>query len=260
MKGSEIDENGLRGETTVAEKKADDYRTQRKREFLEEGLFDMNQVQILELLLFYGIPRTEVEDLARHLLELFGSFSGVMDAPFLELRSIEGISDNTAVLIKMLPPLCNYYLKEKHSRNLSVRTPERMKEILIARFVDCTEERIVVMFLNAKYEIVFCDAIADGSLGEVRFNLKYIVQLLSQYPATYVVLAHNHPSGNLTPTSEDIFATRQIATAVHLINVQILDHLIISGNRCASLKESGICKDIFTDFPTEKSEMKRTTR
>ena len=225
--------------TEAEEYSEESYRAQRKKEFLEGGLFDMEEKKILELLLFYGIPRKDVRKITERLLRGFGSIPSVLDAPYEELQAIDGISSSTAVLLRMIPSLCRIYMKDKYDRNPQLQVKENVNDILLTQFVDSTLERFVLILLDKKDRVILCKTLAEGSISSVIFDERAILTLASQPNAECAVIAHNHPSGNLCPSMDDVRATENIIKMLDLINVRLLSHVIVCGkeSKAYTLKE-----------------------
>ena len=215
------------------------HRLRLKRSFLQNGIDTFENHQILEMLLFYGIPQMDTNPIAHRLLNKFGSLDKVFDAPLSELMKIEGIGENTATLIKFIPSLSRKYNESKKIKKTRIFSYEQIVEIFQTKFIGVEIEQVLIMLLGSDGSLLYCGKVNEGSVNTVAIYIRRILNLALTYDADTVILAHNHPSGNAMPSSNDISATRDIHTALTASGFHFEDHIIIAGNEYCSLKQSG---------------------
>ena len=230
------------------------HRLRLKKNFLKNGIDTFEDHQILEMLLFYGIPQIDTNPIAHRLLNRFGSLDKVFDAPLSELMKIEGVGENTATLIKFIPQLSRKYNEAKIIKKTRIFSQEQIIEIFRTKFIGIEVEQIVIMLLGSDGSLLYCGKVNEGSINTVPIYIRRILNLALTYDADTVILAHNHPSGNAIPSSNDIKSTREIYTALNASGFHFEDHIILAGDEYCSLKQSGWLTKI-KDDETHSSEV-----
>ncbi len=210
-----------------------------RQRYMENGLESFREdYEVLELILLYAIPRKDTKGIAKYLLEHFGSLHEVLDASVSELMEA-GVTENTAVLLNMLPKLQSRYEQSKEKELTRIRSTSDAGRICRALFRNQLEESVRMLCLDASGKIVKRVEISRGDVNAVHFPIRKIVEASISSKATSVILTHNHPGGTLTPSQEDLAATESVRAALDPIGVRLLDHLIISGDDYCSLRETG---------------------
>ncbi|MBR4035571.1 MAG: DNA repair protein RadC [Oscillospiraceae bacterium] len=217
----------------------DGHRQRLKSRFLAQGLSGFEDHNILELLLFYSIPRSDTNEIAHHLLKEFKSLSGVFDAPVEELCKIKGISIHTATLIKLIPEMMSVYHTDKTKDTKIVTSTSEAGKFFIPRFYGKKNEEVHVLLLDDKKKVIRCDKLFEGTVNSTPITVKKVVAAAVNSNATGLVLAHNHPGGVALPSQRDIRATEKIYKALKLINVELCDHIIVADDDFVSLADSG---------------------
>ena len=221
------------------------HRERVKNKFLSEGLDHFEPHEVLELLLYFGIPLKDTNPIGHALLQKFGSLSGVFDAPFEELMQVDGIGRSAATLIKLIPELCRRYQENLGLEKVRIFSKDEAAEILLRKFLGRSNEAVVLMLLDSKSRMIYCDMVNEGSAVTANIYIKKIVRLAVQYNAVYAILSHNHPSGNCMPSKQDLNTTRWVYEALQTVEVQLIDHIIVSDNDYFSTANSGIMPDLF---------------
>lgn len=217
---------------------------QRLRErYHKSGLDGFAEHEVLELLLFYGIPYQDTNPIAHRLLDRFGSLAGVLDAPVEELVKVSGIGENTAFLLKLLPDVYRRYLRSSQTQR-RFSGPQDAIPYLSSLFVGQQHEYVGLLLLDSRGRLLFCDVIDEGTAITANIYIKRIVQKAVQYDAVYAYLAHNHPSGDLLPSRQDMEATQEVAAALKSVEVQLVDHIIFAGRDYLSMHQSGLLEQI----------------
>lgn len=216
-----------------------DHRKRMRERYDATGFEGFSPHEILEFLLFYTMPRQDVNPLAHRLLDRFGSFSNVLDASPEELKTIDGVGDTTAKFLHMLPQMARYYLIDKQAKTTAFHSAQEIRRYLQPRFVGATNEKFVIMLFDNGMHLLYCEEAAEGSVLRVTASIRKMVELIIKYNATVVVLSHNHLNGSPHPSKEDLQLTTRIADMLNNIDVILLEHLIFTEDLCyPSLKDS----------------------
>ena len=216
------------------------HRDRLRQRFIKEGLDGFNEINALELLLFYCVPRKDTNDLAHRLLDRFGSYSNVLNAPYEELKKVYGVSDYVATYLKLQGEAVRYYLTNRKIDGTVVRTSADYGELLCTYFEGRPNEMVFLLCLDAKCKVICCREIAEGSVNIAGVSIRKIVDAALSSNATSVVLAHNHPIGIAVPSGEDIHTTFQAYEALRAVEVILLDHVIVADGDFTSMVESGL--------------------
>jgi DNA repair protein RadC len=217
----------------------DGHRQRLKARFRTEGLDNFDEVQVLELLLFYCIPRIDTNPLAHRLLDRFGSLAQVLEAPASELERVEGMGSNAATFLSLTTAVGRYYLVNRSGQNTILNTTEKCGQYLISHFYGRRNETVFLLCLDAKCKLLCCREIGEGSVNSAGIPVRRIVETALAANATSVVLAHNHPSGIATPSTEDVYTTRRVAAALETVEVVLADHIVVADDDFVSLAQSG---------------------
>lgn len=217
----------------------DDHRQRVRERFLETGLDGLNDIQVLELLLFYCIPRRDTNPIAHGLLAHFGSFSQVMEAPVEELKKVSGIGESTALFLNLVHGVGRYYQIDKAKQIRVLPTVEDCGQYLIPYFHGRRNETVFLLCLDAKCKVLCCKELGEGSINSAGVPVRRIVETALGASATTVILAHNHPSGLALPSQEDIHTTHRVAAALNAVEIGLGDHIVVADEDFVSLAQSG---------------------
>ena len=215
------------------------HRDRLKQRFLQQGLDGFTDIQALELLLFYSIPRQDTNPIAHRLLDHFGSLSQVLEASAEELMRIGGISEHTAVLLTLMNQMGRFYLVDKARREQVLPTIADCARYLQPYFSGRLKETVYLLCLDAKCKALCCKEIGEGGINSAGISVRKVVETAIREGASTVVLAHNHPSGIAIPSPEDVQTTRRIAAALHSVEVILADHIVVAEDDYVSMVQSG---------------------
>ncbi len=213
------------------------HRKRMKAKFLLHGFDVFEEHEVLEMLLYYAIPRSDTNPIAHKLLERFGSISAVFDAT-VDMLTDAGISENNAILIKMIPELSRIYLDDKFNNTSKIVDFENIVDYFVCKYVGRSEETVMLLLADAKGKEIYCGIIAKGSINSTDLPVRKIVDLALRYNAKTAIIAHNHPSGVAIPSKEDLESTALIYNALAHVNVLLADHVIIADDDGVSLAYS----------------------
>jgi DNA repair protein RadC len=217
----------------------DGHRQRLKDRFLLEGLDNFDELQVLELLLFYAIPRVDTNPMAHRLLKRFGSLSQVLEAPAEELLRVGGIGEHSAVLLNLINQMSRFYLMDRAKREKVLPTIEDCARYLQSYFYGRTRETVFLLCLDAKCKALCCKEMGEGSVNSAGISVRKIVETALREGASSVVLAHNHPSGIAIPSPEDIHTTRRLAAALASVEIALADHIVVADDDYVSMVQSG---------------------
>lgn len=215
------------------------HRDRLKTRFLQQGLDSFTDIQALELLLFYAIPRQDTNPIAHRLLDRFGSLSQVLEAAPEELTKVEGVREHTALLLNLINQMSRFYLVDKVQRERVLPTIEDCARYLQPYFYGRMTETVFLLCLDAKCKVLCCKEVGQGSVNSAGISARRIVEIALREGASSVVLAHNHPSGIAIPSPEDIQATRRMAAALSSVEIQLADHIVVADDDYVSMVQSG---------------------
>lgn len=226
-----------------------DHRTRMKKQFLRAGIDQFEPHQVLELLLFYGIPQKDTNPLAHELINTFGDLPSVLDASFEDLCRVKGISSHTATLLVLCGQLLPRYYREKADKQ-TFSSVKDMAEFLQAEFVNEKKEKVVLLSLNNRRQFINCSVVHRGSLTSTEACARELVQTALQYGATAVVIAHNHPAGYSVPSSDDLATTKELVRAFKMMDIAVVDHLVFSPEGYFSMHDSPYYAPAFSALVT----------
>ena len=222
----------------------DGHRGRVKLRFLKEGLHNFAPHEVIELLLFFGIPVKDTNELAHELLERFGSLSGVLEAPYEELKRVKGISDHVASLICC--QLSHRYYEDKLSFGTVLNSIHEVGQYILPKFLGLKNEAVVLLSMDNRRKVLNCTTIFEGSVNATEINVRLALQQALRDNATVAVLAHNHPNGHAFPSADDIESTKILVKAMALADVRLVDHIIISEDDFVSMAQTPSLQYIFT--------------
>lgn len=216
----------------------DGHRQRLKDRFLREGIDNFEDHNILELLLFFGIPRRDTNALAHSLMEKFGTLSGVFEAPFEELCKVKGMTQSAAFLISMVPQLSRKYLDDKYKAGQILNSTEKVGKFLLHKYVGRKDEMVSMICMDNKCRVLYWGIVSEGSVNAAEVSIRKIVQSALTQNSSNVIIAHNHPNGLAIPSSQDIKTTEKIKAALSAVGINLLDHIIIADDDFVSISES----------------------
>lgn len=224
----------------------DGHRERVKEEFLKNGFNESTPPhKVIEMLLFYSIPRKDTNDLAHLLVNRFGSISGILDAPVEQLTEVKGISLNTAILIKLIISIARIYRSEKSKKIDGYTNHDDVCKYIMSRYFGYTKEVFSVTSFSGNGNILGFDILGEGNISEVNVSTREVIETVLKRQAVCAIIAHNHPNGTAVPSEEDIAVTKNIQSALSHINVKLLDHIVISGDDYVSMAQSRLFMKIF---------------
>lgn len=214
------------------------HRERVKESFLKNGLSGFSHHEIIELLLFFGIPMKDTNEIAHNLINSFGSISAVFNAHYEDLLKIKGMTSNAAILLKMLPQLFTVYVTDVKD-TATLDNIKAINDYFVSAYFGVKNEEIKVCCLDNDMKIRYCTTVIEGGIDKAKIDIRKIVETVFRANATYVIISHNHPNGSPVPSDEDILATRAIKNTFDLLDIVLLDHIVVGKNAALSMKQLG---------------------
>ncbi|NGZ28137.1 MAG: DNA repair protein RadC [Magnetococcales bacterium] len=232
------------------------HRQRLRQRFFTEGLDHFQDHQILEILLYHVFPRRDTNPLAHALMKRFGSLSAVLDADPRDLRTVEGIGEQTAAFLTMIPQLTRRYQMDLVKREKPILiTPQAVKKFVKPLMIGRPEEVFYVLCLDLHGRLLYPALINRGTVQETLIHPRHVVEEILRHRASKVILAHNHPGGNPRPSKPDIEFTLTLINTLTPLNIMVQDHIIVAGNTCLSMAEEEV-----VDFGHNRQEAKPLPR
>lgn len=216
------------------------HRDRLRARFVRSGPGACEDYELLELLLFAAIPRRDVKPLAKALLKQFGSVAGVLAAQIEDLAKVKGLSENSASLIKVVHALTQRMLMGDVEKKPILSSWQKLLDYCHVAMAHEKREQFRVLFLNRKNQLIADEVQQVGTVDHAPVYPREIVRRALELGATALILVHNHPSGDPTPSDSDISMTGEIIRAARALDVVVHDHLIIAKSGHASFKSLGL--------------------
>ncbi len=209
----------------------ENHRQRMRERYLQAGFDSFATHEILEMLLYYSIPRGDTNEIAHQLLEHFGSLKKLFEASEDELQEVPGIGVKAAIFLKMIPELTRRYAIEQDNLGPCFDSVSKIAQYFCRRFMGVDHECLYMMLLDNRMNILDCCLISEGTVNSSPAPMGVIMQKVMRKKASAVVLAHNHPHGLAIPSSSDLNLTDSLNNMLSSIDVVMLEHLIIAEDR-----------------------------
>jgi DNA repair protein RadC len=217
-----------------------DHRKRLRRRFLEGGAAAMPDYELLELLLFRAIPRQDVKPLARRLIDSFGDLNGVLSAPAPRLARIPGVGEAVICELKIAEAAAHRMARARVMQRHVISSWDAVLDYCHTVMAHRDVEQFRILFLDRKNVLIADEEQARGTVDHVPVYPREVVKRALELNASALILVHNHPSGDPTPSQADIEMTRQIERAAEALGLIVHDHLVIGRSRELSFRASGL--------------------
>lgn len=207
--------------------------------YVQSGADALHDHQLLELLLTFSIPRKDTNPIAHELLMAFGSLDDVLHADINELMKVEGVGESSAVLLSIIGALPSRMAYEK-GKAVRLTTPKEAMAYCRALLAQQRYEVMYIVSLDKNLRVLHCEKLSSGTLTETAIYPRLVVESALRHNAHSVMLAHNHPSGDLTPSRADVEATASVLRALEPIGIRLHDHIIVSKNGAFSMARDSL--------------------
>jgi DNA repair protein RadC len=216
------------------------HRQRLRQRFLEGGDQALPDYELLELILFLAIPRTDTKPLAKQLLARFGGFAAVLNADIAALTEIDGIKENAAATLKLVEAAARRLAKTEIFDRPVINSWEKLVDYCRVNLAHLPRERLHLLFLDRRNAVIAGETQGIGTVDHAPIYPREVARRALELNATAVIMVHNHPSGDPSPSAADIEATRKVAEALKSIGVTLHDHLIVGRTGHASLRSAGL--------------------
>ncbi len=219
------------------------HRARMKEKYFSNGIEVLSDHEKLEMLLYFTNRVKDTNVIAHALIKEFGNLENVFNADIEYLQKVEGVGKETAFLINYVAEINNYRVRNKYKYDRKVTYLKDMDDagrFCCDYFSNRKKESLIAILLNNKSKVIKICTISEGTVDRTAVYSREIVELVLKNNATALILAHNHPGGNLNPSDEDVAATMKADRMFNDIDVHLVDHFICSGNRYDSLRTRGL--------------------
>ena len=215
--------------------------SQRPREkLLAQGAASLSDAELLAIFLRTGVAGASAVDLARELLCEFGGLAALLGAGKQQFCRGKGLGEAKYTQLQAVMELSKRYLAEQLSRDTVFSSPEQVSSYLVARLAGAEREIFSALFLDSQHRLIVCEDLFFGSIDSAVVHPREVVKRSLYHNAAAIIFAHNHPSGVAEPSVADRQITEQLKSALALVDVRVLDHLIVVGGKTQSLAELGM--------------------
>ncbi len=219
------------------------HRNRLREKFLTHGIAGFSDTEVLEMLLSFGTPRSDCKEPARMALRQFGSLAAVMEAAPQSLQEISGIGKKNAFAVQFVQAVSRRYLKQRLQGRKYLQSTQDVREYLLHSMRGLSKEVFTVIFLDSSYAILETEVMAEGTVNVNTIYPREILKRGLELNAVALIIAHNHPSGSLKPSPQDIHLTKTLYLLCSLMQLKLLDHIII-GDGAYSFADQGLMKSI----------------
>lgn len=216
------------------------HRKRLRERFIQSGLDGFLDYEIVELLLTLGTPRKDCKQQAKAAIKKFRGLRGVLDASYEDLHTIKGIGPSNSLGIKLFQAISLRYSKEKLPVKFSLTSPQKVADYLRERLGKEKKEHFFVLLLDSQNNLISIHEVSIGILNSSLVHPREVFEPAIRLFAARMVLAHNHPSGNLDPSNEDLQLTQRLVSVGELVGIHVIDHIIISSEGYTSLKQKSL--------------------
>lgn len=224
------------------------HRQRLRQRFLEGGLERFTDEDVIEFLLSLGTPRRDTRLSARQALKELGSLSAVLSAPLERLTRIPGIGSKNALYLKFVHEVARRYLEDRALRTPFFRSSREVYDYLLHSMRDLKREIFKVLLLTRKNALMGVEDLFQGGVTGSAVYPGEVMALAVERKAAALIFAHNHPSGDPSPSAEDRRLTRNLVWGARLLGIQVLDHLVIGNNTYYSFADQGLIRAFSEEY------------
>jgi DNA repair protein RadC len=228
--------------------KGEGHRRRLREKFLSSGLSGFHDYEVIELLLTLATPRKDCKDAAKAALKKFKTLQGVLEASPRELCDVQGIGPKNLLGVKLIKSVADRYLEKRLLNKDPIQSSKEVFEYLYHSIRDKDRECFIVVYLDAKNKVLTTQTLFQGTLTASSVYPREVVRSALDHQAAALIFAHNHPSGEPNPSTEDISLTRQLVFACRVMGITVHEHLIIGDNQYFSFADQGYIARINREY------------
>lgn len=219
------------------------HRDRLRQKLLGVGPSALADYEVLELVLMQGIPRRDVKPLAKQLIARFGSFAGVIAADPTALKQLDGIGESAISMIKIVQAAAQLMLRQEVLKRPILGSWQQLLDYCHSVMSQEKVEQFRLLFLDGKNRLIADEIQNIGTVNHAPVYVREVVTRALEYGALAVILVHNHPTGDPSPSRDDIAVTREVRKALEVVGIKLHDHLIIGKEGHASLRSMRVIED-----------------
>jgi len=212
------------------------HRMRLRERFHSAGPDALSDYELLEMVLFSSLPRGDTKPLAKILLKKFGSFAEVIHAPETRLREVDGVGDATVTNLKLIAAAASRIAKGQLQRRTMLSSWNDVIDYCRTSMAFADKEQFRILFLDKRNQLIADEVQQTGTVDHTPVYPREVIKRALELSATAIILVHNHPSGDPTPSSADIQMTRAIIDIASPLGISVHDHIIVGKNGHASMK------------------------
>ncbi|MDY3060794.1 MAG: DNA repair protein RadC [Fusobacterium sp.] len=218
------------------------HRERLRKRYIKSGLEGFNDYEVLELLLTYSIARKDVKPIAKELIEKFGTIDEIAKSDIKSLLEVDGIGEGSAVFLKLIGDVALTLYREKIEDKdiLTIKSKNILLSYLRGEIGHSPREEFKILFLDISNKLIASETLFSGTIDKSAIYPREIVERVIKNRAKSVIFAHNHPSGNISPSKKDIELTQYMYDSLKLLEIRLLDHIIVTKNSYFSFLEEGL--------------------
>lgn len=212
-----------------------EHRKRLRKKFMNVGIDGLEDHEIIELLLYYVIPVKDTNETAHKLIKEYGSVANIFDADEETLVKVDGIGESAATMFKLMRECVNKYINDKNNIANVRLTPLNINTYIKNLFYGHTREVAYAVMLDSECIVRKVKKLSSGTVNATPLYPREIVKLAVNEKYPYMLLAHNHPNGSAVPSPNDLKITKTIELALNFVEVRLVDHVIVAGEKVTSL-------------------------
>lgn len=213
-----------------------------REKLLANGVGTLSDAELIAIFLRVGVAGKSAVDLARDLLNQFGSLNGIFSASVNDICQIHGMGQSKYCQLQAIFEMSRRALVEEIKAQDILNSPRKVSDYLKLKIGSLNREVFMVLFVDIQHRIIADEILFAGTLTQTSVYPREVVKRALFHNAASVILAHNHPSGMLTPSQADLQLTQALKSALALVDINVLDHMIVCGNHVYAFTEHGLLK------------------
>lgn len=221
------------------------HRERVRENVLKNGFEQLEDHRLLELLLFYSIPREDTNEIAHRLLNEFGSFSEIIKASPKKLAEVSGVGKNSAIQLAAIGELYTRVIKEGAVKRTPYRTIEELVALVRSQYLNEKNEKLLFICFDSAMRLKKIESFTEGDSVRTSAELKTALSKILENDPTFVIMAHNHPEGPALPSNTDVGSTMTVSTTLRNLGINLADHIIINRTAYFSMREDSRYKNLF---------------
>lgn len=215
--------------------------TERPRDkLIERGAHSLSDAELVAIFLRTGSHRHSAIEIARQLLVEFGGLAALLNAPRDEFIALHGLGDAKYAMLQAIQEMSRRSMLEALQRSSALTSPDKTRAYLKQILAHQQREIFWALFLDSQHQVIASEALAHGTIDSASIYPREVLKASLAHNAAALIFAHNHPSGSLTPSEADKAITRRLQQALATVDIRVLDHIIVGGNRAVSMAELGL--------------------